>query len=204
MTIRSVGLGIEMGSYHVNAEVTASIRAAVRAILVREATTGSFRNRTLAATLLRDALWPPHGYFGQTVGADELNQWHADQMELLEAFDQVMAASSDPHVRLELRSALEWHAEHSTWTDAATRARAIGAAVLSEGEEIVRALREPIDWLDQLASEARLLALAEELTHSAATANELAWRLNAEIGAIDSLPWQGPRCGSSANRVGSS
>lgn len=187
-TVRAFGLGMQWGAYNVSAEGTAEIRSAVRAMLVQEATAGSLKHRLLAAELLGDALRQPSGFFGQAVGAEQRDQWHDDQLGLLAAIDEVFTSTDDPHIRFQLRGALEWHAEHSAWFDIREQAGGIRERPMSETEELILALRNPIDVLDIENSRAQLREFAANLGRSADNPTELAERLDAEISVLDSLP----------------
>ncbi len=187
-TFRSSGLGVQWGSYNVNAAGTVEIRAAVRGILVQHAADGSSRHRLLAAELLGDALRQPSGFFGQAVGQEERDQWHEDQLALLAAIDEAFTSTDDPHVRFQLRGALEWHADHSAWPDVGHQARGIRERPMDETEGLILALRSPIDVLDIENSTAQLHAFAASLAQSVEDPIELAERLDAEISSLDSLP----------------
>jgi hypothetical protein len=187
-TLRDTGLGVQMGSYNVRAEGTAEIRAEVRTILVKQATEGSLNHRLLATELLGDALRQPHGFFGHEVADEERDQWHGDQLALLAAIDEVFTSRDDPYVRLQLRGALQWHAEHSRWPDVREQTAHIRERPTSETEELIRALRNPIDGLDMEGSQARLSEFAANLVRSASSPTELAERLDAQVSTIDSLP----------------
>jgi hypothetical protein len=187
-TLRDTGLGVQMGSYNVSAEGTAEIRAEVRTILVQQATTGSLNNRLLAAELLGDALRQPHGFFGHEVAEEQRDQWHDDQLALLAAIDEIFASTDEPHVRFQLRGALQWHAEHSRWPDVCEQAAHIRERPMSETEELILALRNPIDGLDIEGSQAQLREFAAHLGRSANSHAELADRLDAQVSVIESLP----------------
>ena len=187
-TLRDTGLEVQWGSYNVSAEGTAEIRAEVHTILVQEATTGSLNDRLLAAELLGDSLRQPSGFFGNAVGEKQRDQWHDDQLALLAAIEEVFTATDDPHVRFQLRGALKWHAEHSAWSDAREQAARIRERPMSETEELILALRDPIASLDIENSRAQLCEFAANLGGSAGNPAELAERLDAQVSMLDSLP----------------
>jgi len=186
--MQSAGLGLQLGSYSVNAQGTAEIRERIRHLLVDQATGGSLRNRVLAAELLGGALRQPIGYFGRAVEPDALDQWHEDQFAILDSVEHVMSGTDDPHVRFELRDHLEWHAEHSVWHDVRERARALYETPLTEREQLVVAIRNPVDWQDQEGSERRLRQFAEALAAGTDNAEQLAEDLDREVSELESLP----------------
>jgi len=186
--VRSSGLGMQLTAYNVGADATAEIRAAVRVILVEHATKGTLRHRSLSAELLGQALHQPSGFFGQAVEEEEREQWHDDQLALVAAIDEVFSATDQPHVRLQLRGALEWHAGRSAWTDVRERARTIRERPMGETEALILALRSPVNVLDIENSTAQLHEFAAKLARSGNDAAELAERLDAEIATLDSLP----------------
>lgn len=179
--------GWQIGGFPVNAETTADIRAAIRTILINQATSGPARERALAAGLLGDALRQPFGLFGREMSEAELEQWHDDQLAILDAIETVMQDAPDPHVRLNLRTSLEWHAERSAWNDVRERAQQINETPETEEEALAKALRNPIDVIDQDGSKTRLEALAATLA-ATETADTLAQRLDTQIAAINNLP----------------
>jgi hypothetical protein len=187
-TTRAADTGFQISVFPVSASATADIRAAIRAILLTQATTGRGRERALAAGLLGDALRQPFGVFGRTVSDEETEQWHEDQLAILDAIETLMENAEDPHVRLKLRTALGWHAERSYWDDVRARAKQIGELPASGQEILAGALRNPIDVIDQEGSAARLTALAQTLAAEAESADELAERLDIQIAAINALP----------------
>jgi hypothetical protein len=186
--MRAQGLGMQLGTYTVNAYATADLRGAIRAILARQAISGTARERFLAAKLLGDTLREPFGLFGRPVPDQEREQWHDDQLAIVSTIEQVMQDSDDPHVRLKLRASLAWHAERSYWQDIRERATATIQLPLSDQETLARSLREPIEPTDEDRSTARLRVLAETLAGGAESAETLAERLDAEVDAINSLP----------------
>jgi hypothetical protein len=183
-TTRVADTGFQISVFPVSASATADIRVAVRAILVTQATTGRGRERALAAGLLGDALRQPFGVFGRTVSDEETEQWHEDQLAILEAIETVMENAEDPHVRLKLRTALGWHAERSYWDDIRARAKQIGELPAGRQEILAGALRNPIDVLDQEGSAAGLTALAQTLAAEAESVDGLAERLDMQIDAL--------------------
>jgi hypothetical protein len=187
MSVRFAGAQMQTGTFTVSAERTAELRSRVRAVLVAATRSGDSSDRVLAATLLGEGLRQPFGYSGQKPDPASIEQWHGDQLALLSAIEQVFSAVSDPHVLLALRSALDWHAEHSWWEDVRQRASALVATPHSASETLVQALREPINWRDPSASEARLDELARDLVSTDASAEDLADRLDAEVATLQSL-----------------
>ena len=187
-TTHAAETGFQIRVFPVAAKATADIRATIRTILIAQATGGRARERALAARLLGDALRPPLGAFGREITDTEIQQWHDDQLAVLDAIETVMNNTEDPHVRLKLRTALGWHSQRSAWNDVRDRARQIGEQPETEDESLAGALLNPIDVLDQDASKAKLYTVANALVASSAgAADALAERLDIQIAAINDL-----------------
>ena len=187
-TTHAAETGFQIRVFPVAAKATADIRATIRTILIAQATGGRARERALAARLLGDALRPPLGAFGREITDTEIEQWHDDQLAVLDAIETVMNNTEDPHVRLKLRTALGWHSQRSAWNDVRDRARQIGEQPETEDESLAGALLNPIDVLDQDASKAKLYNVANALVASSAgAADALAERLDIQIAAINDL-----------------
>jgi hypothetical protein len=185
---RAVDTGIQISAFPISAKATADIRAAIRAILIAQATKGGSRDRVIAARLLSEALVPPLGVFGRSVSEAELEEWHEDQLANLDAVETVMKNTEDPHVRLNLRTTLGWHAEGSAWEDVGERAKQLSELPATQQEILAGALRNPIDVMDQEGSTARLNTLAQTLATETESTDELAALLDTEIAVINTLP----------------
>jgi hypothetical protein len=187
-TTRAAGFGFQFGSYVIDARATKKLREEIRSILVDQAHWRSLRNRVLAAKLLGESLHQPHGFFGQTIENAALDQWHDDQRAIVQAIRTLVEETDDPHVRFELRDALEWHQDHSRWPDIAEEARVIRSSPLTDREGLVRVLREPFNWRNPDDSLGHVRSFAEQLVSEGGEAEGLAERLNAELRELENLP----------------
>lgn len=162
-TTRSRGRSIQMGSYNVSAQATIEVRRRVRKLLVDQALDGAPRQRLIAAELLGDALDPPRGYFGQSVAPEIYDSWEQDQLEVMDAIEDVTQQSQEPEVRHQLEAGLMWHAEHSHWPEVRDRAGDIRARLGGADEELVAAIVHPWDLLDLDAQRERTERVARGL-----------------------------------------
>jgi len=173
-TTRSRGSSIQMGSYNVSAEATIEVRRRVRKLLVDQALDGAPRQRLIAAELLGDALDPPHGYFGQSVAPEIYDSWEQDQLEVMDAIEEVTQQSQEPEVRHQLEAGLMWHAEHSYWPEVRDRAVDLRARLGGSDEELVAAIVHPWDLLDLDAQRERTERVARGLIRQYPAGEKLA------------------------------
>lgn len=143
-TVRAVGHAFQWGSYNVVPEAARAVRDQVREVLLREALGPSARRRSIAATLLNEALRPSIAYFGRSVPPDVHAAWEDDEHATLDAIERVSVETHDAHVRKELATGLEWLAEdHGPWPRVSERAAAILETLRDDEADLVRAVSDP-------------------------------------------------------------
>jgi len=151
------GYRIHWGSYFVDPEATAPLRARVRELLGLQCISGTDKSRYAAAVLLGEALQQVHGYYGRPVPEEVRNGWLPDQLALLETISDLLDTSDDPLVRVALRDGVQWHAERSMWPEVRIRATELVDHDVDGIERMLKAVLSPWDFHDDAATrEARL------------------------------------------------
>jgi len=174
---------IRFGSYVVNAEATADLRARLRTLLVESSLGGAERTRPAAAALLGDMLRQPRGHFGQAVPHEQLQQWRPEQLALVADMNDVFTRSDDPLVAREIRHAVEWHAEHSALHGVKTAVRRLLRANPPTVEErLADALTHHLArFAERRVAERHRVALVGDLRDEEPTVEALLDRLDAAI-----------------------
>ena len=74
---------------------------------------------------LSEALNPPTGFFGRKVSTDEIKRWLPEQMEILKIIEKISKITTDPIVKIQIKSSLSWHARQSNQPEVADNANSI-------------------------------------------------------------------------------
>ena len=74
---------------------------------------------------LSEALNPPTGYFGRKVSTDEIKRWLPEQMEILKIIEDVSKITTDPIVKIQIKSSLSWHTRQTNQSEVADKASSI-------------------------------------------------------------------------------
>ena len=131
------GDAIHLTPYLVRPQAVADIRARVRALAVEYGSEGELRRAVDAVHLLDMALDHPHGYFGQTISDEAVQQWRDEDADTFEALVAIADATKEPLVRLQVRSAVSWLARHGGHDPLTRPARALIAAIDAHTEDLL-------------------------------------------------------------------
>ncbi len=132
------GYQFTMSPYLIRADVVASTRERVIDLAMAEARTDDLNRAARGIRAIEAGLRYPRGFFGREVSKEERDSWTPHFIQTIELLGGIASDPAiDPAVKLEIRHALRWHADHST-TDTGPAARAAVAAI-------------PVDDLQQLA-----------------------------------------------------
>lgn len=171
---RAEGLTWTMTPYFVDPAYAVRLRDRIRVLLVEQALHGHPREASAAAKMFDDALRLPFGLFGVRVPSQVREAWKPDQEATLDAMEEVAEQSTDTAVRVEIRQALGWHAEHGPWSDLNERAAELIAKLSGDDDEILAAIAMPWGVFDEHQRIARDKGVAEKLLGRCRTGGELA------------------------------
>jgi hypothetical protein len=181
---RMVGFAMQLTSDYVIASATAELRARVFALLADQARRGSPRTQYLAADLLGETLQPPRPP-GSEAPRDQVDQWHDEELRLMEIARDLIASGS-PLVRMELRRRVSWYTDLNIWPDVASAADKAVAVPVDPAERMLTVLAHPLELAaDWDGAQAEVAAYGAALADHPASDDELAGTLDEAVEQLD-------------------
>ncbi len=117
-----------MRPYLIRADVVVSIRERVIDLAIAEARSLDPYRAARGIRAIEAGVRYPHGFFGRQVSQDERDGWTPQFVRTIERLGEIaLDPAIDPTVKLAIRHALRWHAEHSTTTTGAAARAAVAA-----------------------------------------------------------------------------
>ncbi len=74
---------------------------------------------------LSEALNPPTGYFGRKVSTEEIKKWLPEQIEILKIIEDFSEITTDPIVKIQIKSSLAWHSRQTNQSEIADKTSSI-------------------------------------------------------------------------------
>jgi transcriptional regulator with XRE-family HTH domain len=123
----SSGLSLTFYAFGLMPELVRDVRTRVIDLAVEQAKTAGAVGAVRGVKALEDAIRGPHGMFGRQPSADEVDAWAQEFVPTIEQLGEIGSdPARDPVVRIAVRRALAWHAEHGLGVTRQAAADALG------------------------------------------------------------------------------
>jgi hypothetical protein len=113
-TVQSSFHALQFKPHLISATAMRPVRDQIRELLLAQGVSIDVRLAGAALDLLGEALHAPHGYFGQSVGADAVLRWEDDDLATVAILEQIADRTPSAVVRRQVREVISWNAEHAT------------------------------------------------------------------------------------------
>lgn len=121
-SVRERGHGIVFKPFAVSFENTKGIRNRAVTLLSDCLKSDSTKTILRALNSLTNTLNSPHGLFGRVISDEEIAQWLPEQINILEAIENLTKRTKDPIIHLQISSDLNWHAKRNSQQDVREKA----------------------------------------------------------------------------------
>lgn len=122
---RFTGVEVNFIPFSVPYESTKNIRQKAIWLIEDQLNCDSTKVVLRALKSLFEALSQPTGFFGKRVSDDEIKIWLPEQMEVLKIIENVSKTTTDPIVKIQIKSSLAWHSRQTNQSEVADKASSI-------------------------------------------------------------------------------
>ena len=122
---RLTGAEVSFIPFLVSYENTKHIRRKVISLIGGYLNSKSTKVVLRALKSLSEALNQPMGFFGKSVSTAEIEIWLPEQMGILKIIEEASKITTDPIVKIQIKSSLAWHARQTNQPEVAEKASSI-------------------------------------------------------------------------------
>lgn len=130
-------------SFRIDPASVRRVRQRVVDLAFTQAEAADIPSAVRAIKTLEQAIWGPIGMFNRQVTDSERDGWAVEFLPIIERLGQLGAdPDRDPAIRLAIRQALDWHADHSTTATTRAAKAALTALVTTTEDNLAACLHE--------------------------------------------------------------